>query len=97
MKGDGLNGCGRGRATEGGGLRMGVGALFCFGWPGDGNCCVAATKVPFLTEAVVTLDETATAAIGAVVDVGVRVGVGVEVTVGVGGVIFSGEGCCGGG
>ena len=89
MKGEGLKGCGRGRATDGGGLRAGVGALFWVGCPGDGNCCVEVTTVPFLTGGVTTLDGTAAAAIGAVLDV--CMGVGVVV------LICPGEGCCGDG
>ena len=91
MKGDGLKGCGRGRATEGGGLRAGVATLFCVGCPGDGNCCVVVTTVPFLMGGVTALDGTAVAAIGAVVDVGMGAGTGVVV------VICPGEGCCGDG
>lgn len=97
MNGEGLKGCGRGRATDGGGLRMGVAASVCFGWPGDGNCGDADTTVPFLTGAEVAPDGTAAAAIGAVVDVIVGVGVGVRVGVGVEVVTLPGEGCCCGG
>lgn len=85
MKGDGLKGCGRGRATDGGGLRTGVAALLCVG------CCVVVTTVPFLMGGVTTLDGTAAAAIGAVLDVGMGAGVGVVV------LICPGEGCCGDG
>ena len=97
MKGEGLKGCGRARATDGGGLRMGVAVLLCFGCPGDGNCGVVDTTVPFFIGAVLTLDGTAAAAMGAVVDVGVGVGVGVGVRLGEGVVTFPGEGCCGDG
>lgn len=101
MKGEGLKGCGRGLATDSGGLRMGVAASFVFGCPGGGNCCAAETTVPFFTGAVVTFDGTAAAAIGAVLDIGVGVGVGtgvwVGVRVGLGVVTFPGEGCCFGG
>jgi len=91
VKGDGLKGCGRGRATDGGGLRIGVATLFWVGCPGDGNCCVAVTTVPFLMGGVTTLDGTAVAAIGAVVDVGTGAGAGAVV------LICTGEGCCGDG
>ena len=90
MNGEGLKGCGRGRATEGGGLRIGVAALFGFGCPCVGNCGVPVTTVPFFRGGVVTLDGTATAAIGAVVDVGMGEGVGTVV------LICPGDGCCGG-
>lgn len=91
MKGEGLKGCGRGRATDGGGLRTGVAALFCVGCPGDGNCCVEVTTVPFLMGGETTLDGTAATANGAVDDVGMGAGVGVVV------LICPGEGCCGDG
>lgn len=91
MKGEGLKGCGRGRATDGGGLRIGVATLFCAGCPGDGNCCVVVTTVPFLMGGVTTLDGTAAAANGAVDDVGMGAGVGVVV------LICPGEGFCGDG
>ena len=106
VKGDGLKGCGLGRATVGGGFNKGAAVLACFGWgwPGDGNGCVDnPTTEPFFSCDVLTLDGLSSAAIGAVLDIGVEVVVPVdsevEMMVGAwaGVVVFPSEGCCGDG
>ena len=75
MNGEGLKGCGLGRATAGGGFNNGAGLLVCFGWPRDGNCCVSDIAEPLFIWVVLIIDDLAAEAIGVVLDTGVGVAV----------------------
>ena len=76
MNGEGLKGCGLGRATAGGGFNNGAAVLVCFGWPSDGNCCVSDTAEPLFIWDVLTIDGLAAEPIGVVLNT--EVGVAVE-------------------